>query len=151
MINWFAGERTICGKNIGWCKHYWSEVQFDLVYLDAAAQANEEAVTVRRERSTFRRQAVRRRHNAGSNPTPPSLLIGSPLRYGICVPPYLTCMQLITAPNSQWCCRHALFCLLSLPPPIKLLKLLLHAFVILFQLCMYTLGCSLFRPSFQND
>ncbi|ETE72938.1 Pecanex-like protein 1, partial [Ophiophagus hannah] len=44
-----------------------------------AAQANEEAVTVRRERSTFRRQAVRRRHNAGSNPTPPSLLIGSPL------------------------------------------------------------------------
>ncbi|XP_053240525.1 pecanex-like protein 1 isoform X1 [Podarcis raffonei] len=44
-----------------------------------AAQASEEVVTVRRERSTFRRQAVRRRHNAGSNPTPPSLLIGSPL------------------------------------------------------------------------
>ncbi|XP_077178761.1 pecanex-like protein 1 isoform X1 [Paroedura picta] len=44
-----------------------------------AAQASEEAVTVRRERSTFRRQAVRRRHNAGSNPTPPTLLIGSPL------------------------------------------------------------------------
>ncbi|XP_044293079.1 pecanex-like protein 1 isoform X3 [Varanus komodoensis] len=44
-----------------------------------AAQTSEEAVTVRRERSTFRRQAVRRRHNAGSNPTPPSLLIGSPL------------------------------------------------------------------------
>nr|XP_060617632.1 pecanex-like protein 1 isoform X2 [Anolis sagrei ordinatus] len=45
----------------------------------SVAQASEEAVTVRRERSTFRRQAVRRRHNAGSNPTPPSLLIGSPL------------------------------------------------------------------------
>ncbi|XP_054826335.1 pecanex-like protein 1 isoform X2 [Eublepharis macularius] len=45
----------------------------------AAAQASEEVVTVRRERSTFRRQAVRRRHNAGSNPTPPTLLIGSPL------------------------------------------------------------------------
>ncbi|XP_066487942.1 pecanex-like protein 1 isoform X4 [Tiliqua scincoides] len=44
-----------------------------------AAQASEEAITVRRERSTFRRQAVRRRHNAGSNPTPPTLLIGSPL------------------------------------------------------------------------
>lgn len=40
----------------------------------------------RRERSTFRRQAVRRRHNAGSNPTPPALLIGSPLRYGILHP-----------------------------------------------------------------
>ncbi|XP_058511437.1 pecanex-like protein 1 isoform X2 [Ochotona princeps] len=48
---------------------------------DAAsgAQASEEAVSFRRERSTFRRQAVRRRHNAGSNPTPPTLLIGSPL------------------------------------------------------------------------
>ncbi|XP_044293078.1 pecanex-like protein 1 isoform X2 [Varanus komodoensis] len=45
----------------------------------SVAQTSEEAVTVRRERSTFRRQAVRRRHNAGSNPTPPSLLIGSPL------------------------------------------------------------------------
>ncbi|XP_064920529.1 pecanex-like protein 1 isoform X17 [Columba livia] len=44
-----------------------------------AAQASEEPVTFRRERSTFRRQAVRRRHNAGSNPTPPTLLIGSPL------------------------------------------------------------------------
>nr|XP_025864287.1 pecanex-like protein 1 isoform X1 [Vulpes vulpes] len=44
-----------------------------------AAQASEEAVSFRRERSTFRRQAVRRRHNAGSNPTPPTLLIGSPL------------------------------------------------------------------------
>uniref|UniRef100_A0A8C1XRZ5 Pecanex-like protein n=1 Tax=Cyprinus carpio TaxID=7962 RepID=A0A8C1XRZ5_CYPCA len=38
-------------------------------------------VTFRRERSTFRRQAVRRRHNAGSNSTPPTSLIGSPLRY----------------------------------------------------------------------
>uniref|UniRef100_A0A452TWY2 Pecanex-like protein n=1 Tax=Ursus maritimus TaxID=29073 RepID=A0A452TWY2_URSMA len=44
-----------------------------------AAQASEEAVSFRRERSTFRRQAVRRRHNAGSNPTPPTLLVGSPL------------------------------------------------------------------------
>ncbi|XP_008821437.1 pecanex-like protein 1 isoform X3 [Nannospalax galili] len=44
-----------------------------------AAQASEETVAFRRERSTFRRQAVRRRHNAGSNPTPPTLLIGSPL------------------------------------------------------------------------
>uniref|UniRef100_A0A8B9CE77 Pecanex-like protein n=1 Tax=Anser brachyrhynchus TaxID=132585 RepID=A0A8B9CE77_9AVES len=49
------------------------------ICLDAAAQASEETVTFRRERSTFRRQAVRRRHNAGSNPTPPTLLIGSPL------------------------------------------------------------------------
>ncbi|CAB1330505.1 unnamed protein product [Coregonus sp. 'balchen'] len=40
---------------------------------------SEDTVTFRRERSTFRRQAVRRRHNAGSNPTPPSSLIGSPL------------------------------------------------------------------------
>ncbi|XP_010358926.1 pecanex-like protein 1 isoform X9 [Rhinopithecus roxellana] len=46
---------------------------------EQAAQASEEAVSFRRERSTFRRQAVRRRHNAGSNPTPPTLLIGSPL------------------------------------------------------------------------
>nr|XP_045757762.1 pecanex-like protein 1 [Mirounga angustirostris] len=44
-----------------------------------AALASEETVSFRRERSTFRRQAVRRRHNAGSNPTPPALLIGSPL------------------------------------------------------------------------
>ncbi|XP_062378734.1 LOW QUALITY PROTEIN: pecanex-like protein 1 [Sardina pilchardus] len=44
-----------------------------------AAPGSEEAVTFRRERSTFRRQAVRRRHNAGSNPTPPASLIGSPL------------------------------------------------------------------------
>ncbi|XP_053331626.1 pecanex-like protein 1 isoform X2 [Spea bombifrons] len=43
------------------------------------AHASEETVTSRRERSTFRRQAVRRRHNAGSNPTPPASLIGSPL------------------------------------------------------------------------
>ncbi|KAJ7988757.1 hypothetical protein DPEC_G00312530 [Dallia pectoralis] len=43
------------------------------------APGSEDAVTFRRERSTFRRQAVRRRHNAGSNPTPPSSLIGSPL------------------------------------------------------------------------
>ncbi|XP_074185273.1 pecanex-like protein 1 [Rhinolophus sinicus] len=47
--------------------------------VSGAAQANEEAVSFRRERSTFRRQAVRRRHNAGSNPTPPTLLVGSPL------------------------------------------------------------------------
>ncbi|XP_036288551.1 pecanex-like protein 1 isoform X11 [Pipistrellus kuhlii] len=46
---------------------------------EQAAQASEEAVAFRRERSTFRRQAVRRRHNAGSNPIPPPLLIGSPL------------------------------------------------------------------------
>ncbi|CAL8297672.1 unnamed protein product [Arctogadus glacialis] len=39
----------------------------------------EEPVTFRRERSTFRRQAVRRRHNAGSNPTPTASLVGSPL------------------------------------------------------------------------
>ncbi|XP_061825002.1 pecanex-like protein 1 isoform X2 [Nerophis lumbriciformis] len=43
------------------------------------APGGEETVVFRRERSTFRRQAVRRRHNAGSNPTPPSSLIGSPL------------------------------------------------------------------------
>ncbi|CAB1422891.1 unnamed protein product [Pleuronectes platessa] len=43
------------------------------------APGSEETVIFRRERSTFRRQAVRRRHNAGSNPTPPSSLIGSPL------------------------------------------------------------------------
>uniref|UniRef100_A0A6Q2ZM37 Pecanex-like protein n=1 Tax=Esox lucius TaxID=8010 RepID=A0A6Q2ZM37_ESOLU len=43
------------------------------------APGSEDTVTFRRERSTFRRQAVRRRHNAGSNPTPPSSLIGSPL------------------------------------------------------------------------
>uniref|UniRef100_A0A8B9KC36 Pecanex-like protein n=1 Tax=Astyanax mexicanus TaxID=7994 RepID=A0A8B9KC36_ASTMX len=49
--------------------------------LGRACQLDEDAVTFRRERSTFRRQAVRRRHNAGSNPTPPTSLIGSPLRY----------------------------------------------------------------------
>ncbi|XP_071752964.2 pecanex-like protein 1 [Centroberyx gerrardi] len=42
-------------------------------------RGSEETVIFRRERSTFRRQAVRRRHNAGSNPTPPTSLIGSPL------------------------------------------------------------------------
>ncbi|MGH0120911.1 UNVERIFIED_CONTAM: hypothetical protein FKN15_038450 [Acipenser sinensis] len=45
----------------------------------SATRSSEEAVMFRRERSTFRRQAVRRRHNAGSNPTPPASLIGSPL------------------------------------------------------------------------
>uniref|UniRef100_A0A665VTL7 Pecanex-like protein n=1 Tax=Echeneis naucrates TaxID=173247 RepID=A0A665VTL7_ECHNA len=50
---------------------------------DATAASLEETVIFRRERSTFRRQAVRRRHNAGSNPTPPTSLIGSPLRYGV--------------------------------------------------------------------
>uniref|UniRef100_A0AAY4DQW1 Pecanex-like protein n=1 Tax=Denticeps clupeoides TaxID=299321 RepID=A0AAY4DQW1_9TELE len=51
--------------------------------LEAVARVpgSEDTVTFRRERSTFRRQAVRRRHNAGSNPTPPTSLIGSPLRY----------------------------------------------------------------------
>uniref|UniRef100_A0A3P8VGP3 Pecanex-like protein n=1 Tax=Cynoglossus semilaevis TaxID=244447 RepID=A0A3P8VGP3_CYNSE len=44
-----------------------------------ASPGSEETVVFRRERSTFRRQAVRRRHNAGSNPTPPTSLIGSPL------------------------------------------------------------------------
>uniref|UniRef100_A0A668AAY9 Pecanex-like protein n=1 Tax=Myripristis murdjan TaxID=586833 RepID=A0A668AAY9_9TELE len=48
-----------------------------------AAPGSEETVIFRRERSTFRRQAVRRRHNAGSNPTPPTSLIGSPLRYAV--------------------------------------------------------------------
>uniref|UniRef100_A0A3B3RC33 Pecanex-like protein n=1 Tax=Paramormyrops kingsleyae TaxID=1676925 RepID=A0A3B3RC33_9TELE len=47
---------------------------------DAPTPVSEETVAFRRERSTFRRQAVRRRHNAGSNPTPPTSLIGSPLR-----------------------------------------------------------------------
>lgn len=50
--------------------------------LATTAPGSEETVIFRRERSTFRRQAVRRRHNAGSNPTPPTSLIGSPLRYG---------------------------------------------------------------------
>ncbi|XP_038621911.1 pecanex-like protein 1 isoform X1 [Tachyglossus aculeatus] len=44
-----------------------------------AVQAGEEMVRFHRERSTFRRQAVRRRHNAGSDPPPHTLLIGSPL------------------------------------------------------------------------
>ncbi|XP_062851744.1 pecanex-like protein 1 [Trichomycterus rosablanca] len=42
----------------------------------ARAVINEDAVTFRRERSTFRRQAVRRRHNAGSSTTS---IIASPL------------------------------------------------------------------------
>nr|XP_029544486.1 pecanex-like protein 1 [Oncorhynchus nerka] len=62
-----------------------SQTAFSSEPLDAPtagpsrAPGNEDTVTFRRERSTFRRQAVRRRHNAGSNPTPPSSLIGSPL------------------------------------------------------------------------
>lgn len=51
--------------------------------LIITAPGSEETVIFRRERSTFRRQAVRRRHNAGSNPTPPTSLIGSPLRYAL--------------------------------------------------------------------
>lgn len=51
--------------------------------LATTAPGSEETVIFRRERSTFRRQAVRRRHNAGSNPTPPTSLIGSPLRYAV--------------------------------------------------------------------
>jgi len=51
--------------------------------LTMTAPGSEETVIFRRERSTFRRQAMRRRHNAGSNPTPPTSLIGSPLRYGL--------------------------------------------------------------------
>ncbi|XP_016090792.1 pecanex-like protein 1 [Sinocyclocheilus grahami] len=43
------------------------------------APGNDDTATFRRERSTFRRQAVRRRHNAGSNSTPPASIIGSPL------------------------------------------------------------------------
>ncbi|XP_060781112.1 pecanex-like protein 1 isoform X4 [Neoarius graeffei] len=42
----------------------------------ARAAVNEDGVTFRRERSTFRRQAVRRRHNAGSNT---ASIIASPL------------------------------------------------------------------------
>uniref|UniRef100_A0A4W5K5A4 Pecanex-like protein n=1 Tax=Hucho hucho TaxID=62062 RepID=A0A4W5K5A4_9TELE len=58
-----------------------SQTAFSSETQDAttAAPGSEDTVTFRRERSTFRRQAVRRRHNAGSNPTPPSSLIGSPL------------------------------------------------------------------------
>ncbi|XP_069567654.1 pecanex-like protein 1 isoform X3 [Brachyistius frenatus] len=51
----------------------------DATAASLRAPGSEETVIFRRERSTFRRQAVRRRHNAGSNPTPPSSLIGSPL------------------------------------------------------------------------
>ena len=54
-----------------------------LMCLTITAPGSEETVIFRRERSTFRRQAVRRRHNAGSNPTPPTSLIGSPLRYAV--------------------------------------------------------------------
>ncbi|XP_056152460.1 pecanex-like protein 1 [Lampris incognitus] len=50
----------------------------DLTPASLRAQGSEETVTFRRERSTFRRQAVRRRHNAGSNPTPPTSLIDLP-------------------------------------------------------------------------
>ncbi|XP_050809359.1 pecanex-like protein 1 isoform X5 [Gopherus flavomarginatus] len=62
------------GSGVLWDKLY-------SIFLPTAgtAQASEETVMFHRERSTFRRQAVRRRHNAGSNPTPPTLLIGSPL------------------------------------------------------------------------
>uniref|UniRef100_A0AAQ4QTN4 Pecanex-like protein n=1 Tax=Gasterosteus aculeatus aculeatus TaxID=481459 RepID=A0AAQ4QTN4_GASAC len=51
----------------------------DATAASLRAPGSEETVIFRRERSTFRRQAVRRRHNAGSNPTPPASLIGSPL------------------------------------------------------------------------
>uniref|UniRef100_A0A3B4Y4T4 Pecanex-like protein n=1 Tax=Seriola lalandi dorsalis TaxID=1841481 RepID=A0A3B4Y4T4_SERLL len=51
----------------------------DATAASLRAPGSEETVVFRRERSTFRRQAVRRRHNAGSNPTPPTSLIGSPL------------------------------------------------------------------------
>lgn len=54
-----------------------------MMSLITTAPGSEETVIFRRERSTFRRQAVRRRHNAGSNPTPPTSLIGSPLRYAV--------------------------------------------------------------------
>ncbi|KAM7403555.1 hypothetical protein PAMA_004150 [Pampus argenteus] len=51
----------------------------DATAASLRAPGSEETVIFRRERSTFRRQAVRRRHNAGSNPTPPTSLVGSPL------------------------------------------------------------------------
>ncbi|KAM9355876.1 pecanex-like protein 1 [Pholidichthys leucotaenia] len=51
----------------------------DATAASLRAQGSEETVIFRRERSTFRRQAVRRRHNAGSNPTPSTSLVGSPL------------------------------------------------------------------------
>uniref|UniRef100_A0A3Q3AX36 Pecanex-like protein n=1 Tax=Kryptolebias marmoratus TaxID=37003 RepID=A0A3Q3AX36_KRYMA len=51
----------------------------DAATVSLRAPGSEETVIFRRERSTFRRQAVRRRHNAGSNPTPPTSFIGSPL------------------------------------------------------------------------
>lgn len=61
-----------------WLPYWWTPSCLSLLM---AAPGNEDTVTFRRERSTFRRQAVRRRHNAGSNSTPPASLIGSPLRY----------------------------------------------------------------------
>lgn len=60
-----------------------SHVDRPIMFFATTAPGSEETVTFRRERSTFRRQAVRRRHNAGSNPTPPTSLIGSPLRYAV--------------------------------------------------------------------
>lgn len=62
-------------------KHILSD--WPMMSLTMTAPGSEETVIFRRERSTFRRQAVRRRHNAGSNPTPPTSLIGSPLRYAV--------------------------------------------------------------------
>lgn len=62
-----------------WWLPYWCTPS--CLSLLTAAPGNDDTVTFRRERSTFRRQAVRRRHNAGSNSTPPASLIGSPLRY----------------------------------------------------------------------
>uniref|UniRef100_A0A8C1WGQ7 Pecanex-like protein n=1 Tax=Cyprinus carpio TaxID=7962 RepID=A0A8C1WGQ7_CYPCA len=56
--------------------HFWWP---SCLCLLTAAPGNDDTVTFRRERSTFRRQAVRRRHNAGSNSTPPASIIGSPL------------------------------------------------------------------------
>uniref|UniRef100_A0A3B3CSB8 Pecanex-like protein n=1 Tax=Oryzias melastigma TaxID=30732 RepID=A0A3B3CSB8_ORYME len=53
--------------------------QLESVTRSRSSLPNQAALIFRRERSTFRRQAVRRRHNAGSNPTPPTSLIGSPL------------------------------------------------------------------------
>lgn len=61
-----------------WLPYWWTPSCLSLL---TAAPGNDDTVTFRRERSTFRRQAVRRRHNAGSNSTPPTSLIGSPLRY----------------------------------------------------------------------
>ncbi|XP_028678175.1 pecanex-like protein 1 isoform X2 [Erpetoichthys calabaricus] len=68
------------------------------------APSSEETVTFRRERSTFRRQAVRRRHNAGSNPTPPASIIGSPLSLQDAPqgpPPSASQLKLQSRPPSQ--------------------------------------------------